>query len=183
MVDVNTVRSHMVKVVESLEEELKALRVGRATPSLIENIEVNVYGSRIPISQLGNINVVDAHLLTIGVWDKGNIQEVVKAILEANTGLSPISDGDVIRVPIPPITEERRLSLVKNLGQIGEESKVKVRQVRKDFLDDLKKSLDAKEITEDDESRLKDQLQKTVDEFNKEIDTVVEKKKQDLMSV
>ncbi len=183
MFDSNALQQHLQKVIEELERELGGFRIGRATPSLVENINVNVYGSKIPISQIGNINVVDAHLLTISTWDKSNIQDVIKAIVESNTGLNPVSDGTLIRIPIPPITEERRLELVKYLGQIGEDAKIKIRQVRKDSINDLRKSVDSKEITEDDEKRTQDQIQKTVDGFNAIVDELMEKKKEDLMTV
>ena len=183
MIDLNEVKQNMQKAVEALEQELRGLRVGRANPALVENIEAVVYGSKMPISQLATINTADAHLITIHPWDKTALQEIVKAINEANIGLNPIADGDIIRVPIPPITEERRLELVKSLGLLIEESKVQIRQVRKDFLGQVKRAKDAKEISEDEEARHKKQVQGVVDEFNKTIEKVMEEKKSDLMTV
>lgn len=181
--NLNEIKQKMQKAVEALEQELRGLRAGRANPGLVENIEAVVYGSKMPISQLATINTADAHLITIHPWDKSGVQEIVKAINEANVGLNPIADGDIIRVPIPPITEEGRLELVKSLGHMIEESKVKIRQIRKDFLDQVKRAKDAKEISEDEEARYKKQLQDFVDEFNKTIDKVMEEKKADLMTV
>lgn len=183
MFDTKAFRQKMQKIIEELEKEMSGFRVGRATPSLIENISVDVYGSKIPISQLGNINVVDAHLLTVSPWDKSNIEDVVKAIMEANVGLNPVAEGELIRIPIPPITEERRRELVKYVGEIGEEAKIKIRQVRKDAINNLKRSLEAKEITEDDRRRTEDQIQNTVDEFNEIVEELMEKKEEDLMTV
>ena len=183
MIDLNEVKQNMQKAVEVLEQELRGLRVGRANPALVENIEATVYGSKMPISQLATINTTDAHLITIHPWDKTSLQEIVKAINEANIGLNPIADGDIIRVPIPPITEERRLELVKSLGLLIEESKVQIRQIRKDFLGQVKRAKDAREISEDEEARYKKQVQEVVDEFNKTIEKVMEEKKSDLMTV
>jgi ribosome recycling factor len=183
MFDSRELRQNLQIVIDDFEKELSGFRIGRATPSLVENINVNVYGSRIPISQIGNINVVDAHLLTINPWDKGNVDEVVKAILDSNIGLNPISEGDLIRIPIPPITEERRKELVKYLGEIGENAKIKIRQVRKQAVNDLKKSLDSKEITEDEEKKTQDQIQNTIDEFNAIVDDLTEKKRAELLTV
>lgn len=183
MIDLGETKSRMQKAVEALEQELHGLRVGRANPSLVEGIEVMVYGSKMPISQLATINAADVHLITIHPWDKSNIQEIVKAINEANIGLNPIADGEMIRVPVPPITEERRLELVKSLGLLIENSRVQIRQIRKDFLDEVKKAKEAKEISEDEEERNKKLLQEVVDGFNTAIDQVMEKKKADLMTV
>ncbi len=183
MIDLNEVRQRMQKTVEVLEQELRGLRAGRANPALVENIEVIVYGSKMPISQLATINTADAHLITIHPWDKSGIQNIVKAINEANVGLNPVADGDIIRVPIPPITEERRLELVKSLGIMVEESRVHIRQIRKEFLDQAKREKDTKELSEDDEARYRKQIQGVVDEFNEMLDEIMEKKKTDLMTV
>jgi len=183
MFDVNQARQKMQKTLESLDAELKQIRAGRATPALVESILVDVYGSKMPVNQLANINIVDAHLLIVQPWDKNNVESVVKAINESNIGLTPTVDGELIRLVIPSLSEERRLELVKSLGQIIERSKVAIRQVRRDLIDEVEKSKENKEITEDEEKRQKDQVQTLVDEFNKGIDEISESKTQELMTV
>ncbi len=183
MFDLNSSKKEMQSVVDRLEEELKQFRIGRATPSLVENIVVEVYGNRMPVSQLANISVIDAHLLTIQPWDRQNGEIISKAIIESNIGLNPVLEGDIIRISIPPITEERRLELIKSLGQVIEASKVRLRQIRKDLIDEIKKQKNDKEISEDEEKRYKDQLQSTINDFNAKIDEVMEQKKDELMTI
>lgn len=183
MFDVKLAREKMQKTVDSLSDELKQIRAGRATPAIIEGIMVDVYGSKMPINQLANINVVDANLLTVQSWDKNNVEEIAKAIQEGNVGLSPVIDGELIRLSIPKLSEERREELVKSLGQIIESARIGIRQVRRELVDEVEDSKENKEITEDDEKRMKDQIQNLVDEYNKNIDEIYEKKSEELMTV
>lgn len=183
MFDFNAGKREMQAVVDRLDKDLKQFRIGRATPSLVENIMVEVYGSKMSIGQLANINIVDAHLLTIQPWDRQSREPIVKAINESNIGLNAVSEGDIIRIPIPPITEERRLELIKSLGQVTEGSKVRLRRIRKDLVGEIKRLKDEKEISADEEKRNKDLLQKVIDDFNTEIDKIMEQKREELKTV
>lgn len=183
MFDLVETRTKMKSSVAHLEDELRKLRTGRANPALVENIEADVYGSKMPLNQLANITVVDASLMTIQVWDKNNIESVIKSIQSSDTGLNPVVDGDLIRIAIPALTEERRLELVKSLGGIVEDSKITIRRIRKDAMESIERMKKDKEISEDDEKRQKNQVQELVDEMNENIDEIFELKKEDLMTI
>lgn len=183
MVDLQVARNNGQMVIDAFDDELRKFRVGRATPALIDGVEVEVYGSKMPINQLANVSVLDAHMLTIQPWDKSNKESIVKAINAANLGLNPVVDEDYIRISIPPITEERRQELAKNLGLVAEEFRIRLRQARKDFMGDIKNAKESAEISEDEETRLKDELQKIIDEFNKKIEEKLESKRQDILIV
>ncbi|MEW6648329.1 MAG: ribosome recycling factor [Pseudomonadota bacterium] len=175
--------TRMKKSVDALKGELTKLRTGRAHPSLLEHITVDYYGSMVPLSQVGNIGVEDARTLTITVWERNMIQVVEKAILTSDLGLNPNSAGTVIRIPMPPLTEERRRELIKVVRHEGEGAKVAVRNIRRDANNDLKELLKAKEINEDDERRGQDEIQKLTDRYIVEIDKVLEGKEKDLMEI
>jgi len=175
--------TRMNKSVEALKGELTKLRTGRAHPSLLEHITVEYYGSMVPISQVGNIGIEDARTLTITLWEKSMVQAVEKAILTSDLGLNPATSGTVLRIPMPPLTEERRRELAKVVRHEGEGAKVAVRNIRRDANNDLKELLKAKEISEDDERRGQDDIQKLTDRFIVEVDKVLDAKEKDLMEM
>lgn len=175
--------SRMKKSVESLKGELTKLRTGRAHPSLLEHITVDYYGSTVPLSQVGNVGIEDARTLTITLWEKNMVQVVEKAILTSDLGLNPATSGTVLRIPMPPLTEERRRELIKVVRHEGEGAKVAIRNIRRDANNDLKELLKAKEISEDDERRGQDEIQKLTDRYIVEVDKALEAKEKDLMEI
>jgi len=176
-------QTRMTKSVESLKSNLAKVRTGRAHPSLLEHLQVNYYGSVVPLQQVGSVNVQDSRTLVIQVYDKGAIAPVEKAIHESNLGLNPQSAGQSIRVPLPPLTEERRKELAKVVKGEGEQAKVAVRNVRRDGNEALKKLLKDKLVTEDEERRAQDEVQKLTDSKIAEIDKLLADKEKELMSV
>ncbi len=175
--------TRMKKSVDALKAELSKVRTGRAHPSLLEHISVDYYGSMVPLSQVGNVNVEDARTLTITLWERNMIQVVEKAILTSDLGLNPNTAGTVIRIPMPPLTEDRRRELTKVVRHEGEGAKVAIRNIRRDANNDLKELLKSKEISEDDERRGQEEIQKLTDRYIVEVDKVLEAKEKDLMEV
>jgi ribosome recycling factor len=171
----------MSKSVESLKSELTKLRTGRAHTSLLEHITVEYYGSEVPLTQVANISVADARMLTVTPWEKQMVSAVEKAILNSGMGLNPASAGEVIRVPLPPITEERRKDMIRVVRQEGEGARVAIRNIRRDVLGDIKTLLKEKDITEDDERRAQDDIQKVTDKYIAQVDKLLEEKEKDLM--
>jgi ribosome recycling factor len=178
--DANT---RMGKSVESLVHDLAKLRTGRAHPSLLDHITVSYYGSDVPLSQVSNINVEDARTLTITPWEQNMVAPVEKAIMNSDLGLNPNTAGNVIRVPMPPLTEERRKDMIRIVRQEGENARVAVRNIRRDANHHLKDLVKEKLASEDDERRAEEQVQKITDQHIKEIDALLEKKEADLMEV
>ena len=166
-----------------LKEDLNTVRAGRANPALLDKIQVEYYGVRTPLKALSNISVPDPRTLLISPFDPKSVGSIEKAIQEANIGINPTNDGKVIRLAIPQLTEERRKELVKQIKRYGEESKVAIRNLRRDFNEDLKKQEKAGEITEDDMKRELDETQKKVDKAIKDIDAIIEEKHKELMEV
>ncbi len=175
--------TRMSKSVEALKHELAKLRTGRAHTSLLDHITVEYYGSRVPLSQVANINVSDARTLTVTPWEKPMVSVVEKAIRDSDMGLNPATAGEVIRVPLPPLTEERRKDMIRIVRQEGENAKVAIRNIRRDVLGDIKQLLKEKEITEDDERRAEGEIQKITDKYVAEVDKLVEAKEKDLMEI
>jgi len=175
--------TRMAKSIESLRTELTKLRTGRAHTSLLDHVTVEYYGSQVPISQVANINVGDARTLTVVPWEKKMVPLVEKAILNSNMGLNPVTAGEVIRVPLPALTEERRRDMTKVVRAEGEGARVAIRNIRRDVLGDIKELLKAKEITEDEERRAQDDIQKITDKFVAEVDKLIEAKEKDLMEI
>ncbi len=171
----------MSKSVESLKSELTKLRTGRAHTSLLEHITVDYYGSEVPINQVANLSVADARTLTVTPWEKPMVSVVEKAIMNSGMGLNPASAGEVIRVPLPPLTEERRKDMTRVVRQEGEGARVAIRNIRRDVLGDIKTLLKEKEITEDDERRAQDDIQKITDKYIAQVDKLLEDKEKDLM--
>lgn len=173
----------MDKSIESLRQELTRLRTGRAHTSLLDHITVEYYGSQVPLSQVSNINVEDPRTLTVSPWEKSMVQAIEKAIMNADLGLNPVSAGTVIRVPLPPLTEERRKDMTRLVRQEAEGGRVAIRNIRRDALNDLKDLLKEKLIGTDDERRGHEEIQAITDRHIAEIDRVLADKERDLMEV
>ena len=173
----------MGKSVESLKQSLVKVRTGRAHPSLLDHLHVDYYGSDVPIAQVANINVEDSRTLIISPWEKQMVQPIEKAIMKSDLGLNPATAGTVIRIPMPPLTEETRRNLVKVVRQDGEAAKVAVRNIRRDANGDFKSLLKEKEISEDEARDAEDEIQQLTDKWVREVDKVLEEKEADLMEV
>ena len=175
--------ARMAKSVDSLKQELTKLRTGRANASLLEPVRVEAYGSTSPLTAVAAISVPEPRMITVNVWDKGMVVAVEKAIRNANLGLNPIVDGQTLRIPIPPLTEERRKDLVKLAGKYAEQQKIAVRNVRRDANDDFKKAEKAGDISQDEQKRLETDVQKETDAAIKRIDETLKTKEQEIMQV
>lgn len=173
----------MAKVVESLKTDLGKIRTGRANTGLIEHLSVDYYGTRTPLGQVAAIAVGDARSLTVTPWDKGVISAVEKAILESGLGLNPVTAGQTIRIPLPPLTEERRKELGKIARTEGENAKVAIRNVRRDSNGHLKELTKKKEMSEDDEKRGQEYVQKSTDHFIAEVDKIVAAKEREILAI
>jgi len=170
-------RQRMGKTVEALKTELGKLRTGRAHPSLLDHITVEYYGSPTPLKQVANVAVEDARTLTITPWEKQMVPVIEKAIMESDLGLNPATAGTVIRVPLPPLTEERRKDMIRIVARVA------IRNIRREIIHDFKELLKEKEISEDEERRAEERAQKLTDEFIARIDEVLEKKEKDLLEI
>jgi ribosome recycling factor len=173
----------MSKSVDSLIEQFKKIRTGRATPAILDSVMVHYYGSDMPIQQVANVNVEDARTLSIIPWEKNMVPEIEKAIMKSDLGLNPATAGDVIRVPMPALTEETRKGYIRQARGEAENARVAVRNVRRDANGDIKDLLKEKEITEDDARRGEDQIQKETDKHVAEIDKLLAQKEKDLMEI
>lgn len=176
-------QTRMGKCVDALRHELQRLRTGRASTALVETIRVSYYGTDMPLSQVATVAVADARSLTITPWEKQMVGPVEKAILGSDLGITPTTAGTVIRINLPPLTEERRKDLAKHVAHEGETAKVAIRNVRRDTLQRVKDLHKQKQITEDEERRAEDEVQKLTDRFIKEVDTVVKAKEDELMAL
>jgi ribosome recycling factor len=187
MTDYNSLKNdtmeRMEKTVDALKNDFGGLRAGRAHASLLDGILVEAYGSMTPISQVGTVSVPDARTLSVSVWDKGLAKSVEKALRESELGLNPMSDGQLIRIPIPPLSEERRKELVKIAGKYAEQSKIAIRNIRRDAMDEVKKMKKDALISEDDEKKYNNDIQKWTDDAVKKIDDQFSAKEQDIMQV
>ena len=175
--------ARMKKSVQALEGELLKLRTGRAHPSLLDHVTVEYYGSQVPINQVATVTASDPRMLTVTPYEKNLVAVIEKAIMISDLGLNPSSAGTVIRVPMPMLTEERRRDLVKVVRQEGEQAKVAIRNVRRDANGDLKTLVKEKEISEDDQKRGEDEIQKLTDKYTAEVDAALDSKERDLMAV
>lgn len=172
----------MDKAIGALRRDLATLRAGRATPALLDRIQVEYYGSMTPLNQLANINTPDSRTLLVQPWDKSSLGAIEKAIQKSDLGITPSNDGSMIRLGIPPLTEERRSELVKMTKKFGEEAKVAIRNIRRDANDDIKK-LEKTDISEDESRRHQDDIQKATDRFIAEVDKVLAAKEKEIMEV
>ncbi len=173
----------MDKTLLSLKGELSKLRTGRANTALLDHIQVDYYGQKSPLSQVAGISVSDAQTLTVSAWEKSMVPIIEKAIMESGLGLNPMTAGEVIRVPIPPLTEDRRKEMVKLVRHEGENAKIAMRNIRRDALAHVKELLKDKDITEDEEKRAHDDIQKITDRHVAEVDAILAVKEKDLMEV
>jgi ribosome recycling factor len=173
----------MQKSVEALKHDLAKIRTGRAHPGLLDHIHVDYYGSLVPLSQVAQVGLGDARTITVQPWEKKMVGAVEKAIRDSDLGVNPASHGDVIRVPMPPLTEERRRELTKVVRHEGENARVAVRNTRRDAITHLKDMLKKKEVSEDDERRAQDDVQKLTDRYVAEIDKVVAEKEKEVLTV
>jgi ribosome recycling factor len=178
-----TAESKMGKSIEAFKNELHKIRTGRAHPGLLDQVQVEYYGSLVPISQVANVALLDARTITVQPWEKGMGAKIEKAIRESDLGLNPSSQGDLLRVPMPALTEERRKELTKVVRHAGEEAKIATRSIRREANEHLKKLLKDKEASEDDERRAQDEVQRLTDRVIAEIDRLVQAKEAEVMAV
>ena len=177
------VETKMSSAVAHFEKELNSLRTSRANPVMLDNLFVNAYGSQTPLSQLGNISVQDASTITIQIWDSSLIKTIENTITESNLGINPQTDGQLIRLPIPKLSEERRKEIIKIASEYAENSKVTIRNIRRDFIEDSKNEKKISNISEDDLKRTINEIQKITDNNIKKIDKILEEKKTDILKV
>jgi ribosome recycling factor len=173
----------MAKCVAALKNELKKLRTGRASTNLLEHLRVDYYGSEVPLQQVANVAVEDSRTLTVVPWEKQMVPVIEKAIMKSDLGLNPATAGSVIRVPLPALTEERRRDLSKVVRHEGESARVAIRNVRRDVMQELKEMLKEKLVSEDDDHRAQDEVQKLTDKYVAEVDHVIAEKEKELMQV
>lgn len=176
-------KSRMGKSVEALKTEMSKIRTGRAHPSLLDHITVEYYGSQVPLNQVANINIEDARTLVVTPWEKPMVSKIEKAILESDLGLNPATAGTMMRIPMPALTEDRRKDLIKVVRQEAEGAKVAIRNIRRDAMNDFKDLLKEKEISEDEERRAGEAIQKLTDQYVAKVDEVLTTKEKDLMEI
>ena len=179
----STAEQKMQQSVDSFQSSLTKIRTGRANPGLLDSVQVDYYGSMVPISQVANVSLLDARTISVSPWEKGMGAKIEKAIRDSDLGLNPAAQGDLIRVPMPAMTEERRKELTKVVRGEGEHAKVAIRNLRRDANDNVKKQVKDKLASEDDERRSQDEIQKFTDRFITELDKLVASKEHDIMSV
>jgi ribosome recycling factor len=178
-----TLNASMSKSIESLKNQLTKVRTGRASASVLDGVSVDYYGAMTPVNQVGQVSTPEARLLQIQPFDKTMIAAVEKAILGANLGLTPSNDGNVIRIPFPSLTEERRKEQVREIKKIGEDARIAIRNARRDQNEVIKKSEKAKEISEDESKKFQAEVQTVTDKYVKQVDEIVEAKEKELLSV
>lgn len=179
-IDITELRKRMEGTITSLKSEFSGLRTGRASASLVEPIMVDAYGSKMPMNQVGTIGVPEPRMINIQVWDKGMVGAVEKAVREAGLGINPVVDGQNVRIPIPPLTEERRIELTKVASKYAEQTKVAIRNVRREGMESIKK---ADGVGEDDQKKLSENVQKLTDEMVKKVDEAYTAKEAEIMQV
>ena len=173
----------MKNAIDNLRYELNKIRTGKASPSILDGVKVNYYGSIVPLKQAANISVPELRLITVQPWDKSMINEIEKAILKSDIGLTPVSDGHIIRLPIPQLTEERRVELVKQAKRMGEEIKVSIRNARREANENLKKAEKDSKISEDESYRAQDNIQKLTDDYIKKVEEILKVKEKEIMEI
>jgi ribosome recycling factor len=173
----------MARTIETFKAELQKIRTGRAHPGILDQVQVEYYGSMLPISQVANVSLLDARTISVQPWEKGMGAKIEKAIRESDLGLNPSAQGDLLRVPMPPLTEERRKELTKVVRHAGEEAKVAARNLRRDANEHLKRLLKDKQVTEDDERRAQDEVQRLTDRTVAEVERLVHAKEADILAV
>ena len=181
--DLNDVKRRMQGAIQALKQELSGLRTGRATSGMLEPVQVEAYGTHMPISQLATVTVPEARLLSVQVWDRAMVHAVEKAIINSNLGLSPATEGQVIRLRVPELNQERRKEMVKVAHKYAEQARVAVRQVRRDAMEQLKKLEKDGKISEDDHARMSDEVQKATDQTVGDVDRTLAGKEKEIMTV
>lgn len=176
-------QSRMKKAIESMKRDFQGVRTGRATPVILDSIRVSAYGQDMPIKQMASISVPEPRMIVIQPWDKGVLSDIEKAIQKSDLGINPTNDGKLIRLVFPPLTEERRKELVKGIKKRGEECKVSIRNIRRDAIEYLKELKKEGDISEDDERRGSEEIQKLTDELTKDVDKVLEIKEKEVMEI
>ena len=179
----NSTEQRMQKSIDALKNDLGKIRTGRAHTGILDHIQVDYYGSMVPLSQVAGVTLVDARTIGVQPWEKAMVGKIEKAIRDADLGLNPAAQGDIIRVPMPALTEERRRELIKVVKHEGENAKVAIRNLRRDANNHLKEALKKKEVAEDDERRAQDDVQKLTDRFVAEVDKLLVDKEKDLMAI
>lgn len=179
----NTAEEKMTKSVTVLRKELSTMKAGRANPTMLDRIEVEYYGSMVPINQVANVSAPEPRVILVQPWEKSSLKTIEKAILKSDLGINPSNDGSVIRLIVPELTEETRKNLVKNVKKAGEDTKVAVRSIRRDCNDKIKALKKNNEISEDELKKAEDDIQKRTDNFVKEIEKIIEAKEKEIMSV
>ena len=175
--------TRMAKSIDALSTAFSKIRTGRAHPSLLDGINVSYYGADTPLNQMANVSVLDARTLSISVWEKQLVPEIEKAIMKSDLGLNPVTTGELIRIPMPPLTEETRKGYTKQARTEAEGARISVRNIRRDILSDVKTLLKEKDITEDEERRTQDNIQKITDKFVAQVDKMLALKEKDLMEI
>ncbi|MEL7231830.1 MAG: ribosome recycling factor [Pseudomonadota bacterium] len=181
--DKKDIERRMEGAITSLQSELQGLRTGRASINLLDTVMVPAYGSNMPMNQVGSVSVMDSRMLAVNVWDKGLVGAADRAIRDAGLGLNPVVDGQNLRIPIPPLNEERRIELTKVAGKYAESARIAVRNVRRDGMDAIKKMEKDGDISEDDMKRLSDEVQKLTDTYVKQVDETLKGKEEEIMQV
>jgi len=181
--DLSKYKDRMDKAIVALKDEFASLRTGRASAGLLDQVMVEAYGSTVPISQVGSVSVPESRMITVSIWDKGVVVSVEKAIRASGLGLNPVVEGTTLRIPIPPLTEERRRDLAKLAGKYSETQKIAIRNVRRDANDDLKKAEKDHVINQDEQKRMETEVQKITDEAIKRVDEALKTKEQEIMQV
>lgn len=176
-------RAQMEKALEALRREFASVRAGKATPALLDTVRVEAYGSKLPINQVGTVSAPEPRLVVVQPWDKSLIPAIEKAIREAQLGLNPSNDGSVIRIPIPPLTEERRKEMVRMLHKMAEEGRVAIRHARQEAREAIKRRQQAHELSEDEARRELDEVQRLTDEYIAKVDQLLKAKEQEVMEV
>jgi len=177
------VKTSMDGAIQALKKDLNGIRTGRASPNLLDSVVVDSYGQKMPLKNVANISVPEPKMILVQVWDRDAMKNAAKAIVDSGLGLNPIVEGQVIRIVLPDLTEERRKELIKVVGKHAEKSRIAIRNIRRDGIDELKKLEKAKEISEDDTKRYSNDIQKFTDDFNKVVDKIIEEKEKELMKI
>jgi ribosome recycling factor len=180
---VDDLARRMDSTLEALKKDFAGLRTGRANATMLDSIMVDVYGAMMPLNQVGNVSVPEPRMISVSVWDKENVKSVEKAIRDANLGFNPQADGNLVRVPVPPLTEERRNEIAKIAAKFAEQARIAIRNVRRDGMDALKKAEKDKQINEDDLKSWSDKVQKMTDEHIKKVDEALATKEKDIKQV
>ena len=181
--NLNTFEDKMKKTISVLESEMKTIRAGRANPAILDKVSVEYYGAPSPLTQIANVSVPDARTIMVQPWDASILADIEKAILKSDIGITPNNDGKSIRLNFPPLTEERRKEIVKDIRKKGEDSKVAIRSIRRDAMEDAKTQKKNGEITEDDVKNIEKDIQKLTDNYTKEIDSVIAGKEKEVLEV